>query len=99
MKHANPKFNMVQDPSGRIPDDEPVFLLRGRDLLAPQLVIEWAERFQELGGDPSRAKIARDHAFKMYKWQEEHERKYPDGTVLSAITEKDCGDEQFTRVE
>lgn len=76
---------MVQDPSGRIPEDEPVFLLRGRDLLSVQLVLEWAKRYGELGGDPARVKVVRDHAQKMQEWQNNVELKYPDGTTVKRI--------------
>ena len=29
MKHARDDYNRIQDPAGKIPEDEPVFLLRG----------------------------------------------------------------------
>lgn len=44
MKHARPDYNRIQDPAGLIPEDEPVFLLRGQDVLAPSLVKDWAIR-------------------------------------------------------
>lgn len=31
MKHGREDYNRIQDPSGKIPEDEPVFLLRGSD--------------------------------------------------------------------
>lgn len=38
MKHARPDYDRIQDPAGIIPEDEPVFLLRGQDrYAAPQL--------------------------------------------------------------
>ena len=44
MLHQKEKYNLdCQCSSGRIPDDEPVFLLRGSDPLAPILVRAWAD--------------------------------------------------------
>lgn len=34
MIHVRTDYQRIQDPSGRIPDDEPVFLLRAQDSLA-----------------------------------------------------------------
>lgn len=31
MKHAREDYNRIQDPSGKIPEDEPVMLFRGQD--------------------------------------------------------------------
>lgn len=61
MKHARPDYNRIQDPLGLIPEDEPVFLLRGKDILTPTALEAWiaaAETANELGyvertnGDP-----------------------------------------------
>ena len=38
MLHARPDYNRIQDPAGLIPEDEPVFLLRGQDQLAWHVV-------------------------------------------------------------
>lgn len=38
MKHAREDYNRIQDPAGLIPEDEPVFLLRGQDRLAWHVV-------------------------------------------------------------
>lgn len=42
MKHSRPDYNRIQDPLGRIPRDEPVFLLRGQDQLAADVVRYYA---------------------------------------------------------
>jgi hypothetical protein len=34
MKHGRPDYEQIQDPSGKIPVDEPVFLIRAQDVLA-----------------------------------------------------------------
>lgn len=38
MIHARDDYNRIQDPAGKIPADEPVFLLRAQDALACQAV-------------------------------------------------------------
>jgi len=47
MKHARQDYNRIQDSEGLIPEDEPVFLLRGQDTVAPGVVRFWAS-----GGRP-----------------------------------------------
>jgi hypothetical protein len=42
MKHARRDYNRIQDPAAQIPADEPVFLLRGQDPLAPSVVRNYA---------------------------------------------------------
>ncbi len=74
MKHAHEKFDAVQDTSGRIPVDEPVFLLRGQDQFAPNLVRLWSAMVQLEGNS--------ELAARAYKWADEMERwpvtKLPD---------------------
>lgn len=57
---------------GRSADDEPVFILTGRDPVAAAVVLEWADRREALGLNTpeERAKIAeaRAHAFRMHAW-------------------------------
>ncbi|MCG7932122.1 MAG: hypothetical protein N0E44_18990 [Candidatus Thiodiazotropha lotti] len=38
MKHARSDYNRIQDPDRKIPDDEPVFLLRAQDKYAAEVV-------------------------------------------------------------
>lgn len=38
MRHARPDYNRFQDPAGKVPDDEPVFLLRAQDPDAAEAV-------------------------------------------------------------
>lgn len=80
MKHAREDYNRIQDPAGLIPVDEPVFLLRGQDILAPDLLVEWADRLEEAAGMRSHemAKMVRKQAEAMRIWQEEHKSKIPD---------------------
>lgn len=58
--------------------DEPVFVLRASDVLAPEVVSLWAHR-AEAGGTPkSKVRKARMLAARMLNWQAEHGAKHPD---------------------
>jgi len=69
MKHARKDYDRIQDPEGKIPKDEPVFLLRGQDIAAPSTVDRWAELNILHGGDPFLSSYAFDQANKMREWQ------------------------------
>jgi hypothetical protein len=42
MRHSRSDYNRIQDPEKKIPDDEPVFLLRGQDKLAAPILRMYA---------------------------------------------------------
>lgn len=58
-----------------IPDDEPVFLLRGQDTFAADTVRHWAREVEDHGGSPEIVRVARDHADRMDTWTK---KKLPD---------------------
>lgn len=58
-----------------IPDDEPVFLLRGQDRFAARAVFFWADMVAEDGGDPEIVWVVKEHAEKMVAWPK---KKTPD---------------------
>lgn len=78
MLHAREDYNRFQDPLNLIQKDEPVFLLRGQDILAPELLLRWAAKLRLKGGDPHMARIVEDHAQKMIQWQVSNANKIPD---------------------
>lgn len=78
MIHARDDYNRIQDPEGRIPDNEPVFLIRGQDVVAPDVVEFWATKAHEAGVDSRMVEAARKHASRMRRWQAEHGSKIPD---------------------
>lgn len=51
-----------------IPDDEPVFLIRGQDNVAGATVRAWADMAASNGADEDILRIAREHAAKMDAW-------------------------------
>ena len=74
MIHARDDYNRVQDPAGLIPEDEPVFLLRGQDQLACLAVAFYAELCEQHQA-PEIAAKARSHAARMAAWPK---KKVPD---------------------
>lgn len=79
MIHASEDYNdRIQDKEHKIPEDEPVFLLRGQDVLAPSLLLDWASRLRSIGGDPDLVDLVRVQAQRMVQWQNEHGCKIPD---------------------
>jgi hypothetical protein len=75
MKHARADYDRIQDPIGKIPADEPVFLLRGQDKYAAQAVEYYARLVRLGGGDRKIATLADAHAERMRQWPV---HKFPD---------------------
>jgi len=63
---------------GKAADDEPVFILRAKDRLAPGTVEAWAGRLQELAEDSPKAAEALQLAAEMRRWQSKNGAKTPD---------------------
>lgn len=60
--------------------DEPMYVLLGRDHLAPELVRAWAWEYLRNGGrDAAKAQEALDCAAAMEKWRHEHVSPKPPG--------------------
>ena len=80
MIHARKDYQCIQDTTGgtNIASDEPVFLLRAKDSIAPDIVRIWAFKLRDMDGDMDTVNKVLDHADKMAKWQVENERKLPD---------------------
>jgi len=78
MIHARDDFNRIQDPAGKIGEDEPVFLIRAKDQASAGTVRAWAELHKAAGGDPLLSQLAYDHADLMEEWQEQHGKKAAD---------------------
>jgi len=70
MKHLREDYNQrIQDNANLIPQDEPVFLLRGKDIFTPGLMLDWAKQLRLAGGDPALARLVEDGAQEMIVWQ------------------------------
>lgn len=68
----------IIDIDNKIPEDEPVFLLRGQDQFAPELLLLYASRLRLSNCDPKMARNVEDHAQSMITWQKTHGSKLPD---------------------
>ncbi len=68
MIHAREDYDHFQDPKGKIPADEPVFLLRGQDQHAPATLRFWADAVEASGGDPDIVVHTRAQADAMEAW-------------------------------
>lgn len=78
MKHARGDYNRIQDPEGLIPENEPVFLIRGQDLAAPETLRQYAIQAHRMGAGPELIEATLDQALLMEEWQRNHARKTPD---------------------
>lgn len=78
MKHAREDYNRIQDPAGLIPADEPVFLIRAKDQVGPDVVERWANFAEHVGASAEIVAKARTHAETMRAWQRTHGKQVPD---------------------
>jgi hypothetical protein len=78
VKHAREDYGRIQDPVGLIPEDEPVFLLRAQDIVAPFAVDAWADKAEQRGAAPEIVEKAREQARRMRQWGTDRGAKLPD---------------------
>ena len=78
MKHAREDYNRIQDPEGKIPEAEPVFLIRGQDVVGPDTVLQWAALAEAHGASVEIVQSAREQAIRMMDWQRLNVQKIPD---------------------
>jgi hypothetical protein len=64
-----------RDAHKKLKPGEPHFTLRGQDMLAPGIVLEWAKRAEAMGVDAGMIKEARAVAEAMQRWPKQ---KRPD---------------------
>lgn len=81
MLHARGDYARIQDPSNKIPNDEPVFLLRAQDKTAAEVVRHWVRLNKrlliedrkagvvDLAGRKKAIALAEAHAFRMDDWE------------------------------
>lgn len=75
MIHARPDYDPIQDPRGLIPDDEPVFLIRGQDEFAIQTLVFYHGLCTDAGLE---APLVAAQIERMKAWPV---RKTPDGPL------------------
>lgn len=81
MKHARADYNRrIQDSENKIPEDMPVFLIIGSDVVGPSSVENWANEAEAIGASEHIVAAARQQAKEMRIYQEHHPElvKVPD---------------------
>lgn len=68
MRHARADYDRIQDPAELIPEDEPVFLIRGQDEVGAAAVRAWANLHRINGGSDHVYLLAMKQADKMEAW-------------------------------
>lgn len=58
--------------------DEPIFVLRAQDKLAPEIVLQWADQAARSGASPDKIREAIKLADEMIEWQGKNNCKIPD---------------------
>lgn len=78
MKFTRDDYNKrIVDKAKKIPEDEPVFLLRAQDKYAPSTLRFYAKLLEE-DGNTEMAEELRAHARNMIVWQKSVKVKAPD---------------------
>ncbi|HEY4787618.1 MAG TPA: hypothetical protein VIH57_16285 [Bacteroidales bacterium] len=78
MRFTREDYNKrIIDKEGKIPEDEPVFLLRAQDKYAPSTLRFYARLLEE-DGNIEMAEELRNHARQMIVWQKSVKVKSPD---------------------
>jgi len=75
MKHARKDYDRIQDPENKIPENEPVLLLRAQDELAADVAAIWAALYELRYGKDEIADLVKEQAHKMKLWPK---KKKPD---------------------
>lgn len=77
MRHARSDYDRIQDPAGIIAEDEPVFLIRGTDVVGPEAIKAWAYLAASQGASDDIVNTAILQAEKMKEWQKVNGCKIP----------------------
>lgn len=77
MKHARPDYqDRIVDLAGKIPDDEPVLLIRGQDVCALDALDAWVASAYRHGASGLEHVLL--HRQAIVDWQQHHAVKVPD---------------------
>lgn len=68
MIHAREDYNRIQDPAGKIPEDEPVFIIRAQDIIGATVLRFWADENDRVGGNVDASRLAREQSDRMDAW-------------------------------
>lgn len=84
MKHARADYDRIQDPLGKIPKDEPVFLLRASDKLMPMMLEAYIKGLREIGAHPDLIALTKSHLDFVIEYQKANPPKVPDLSTKNA---------------
>jgi hypothetical protein len=84
MIHARDDYDRIQDPANKIPDQEPVMLFRGQDVLAPVVLAFYADLLKQHHAQPEMIAAVLQQEREMRKWQRMNRCKLPDMPVENA---------------
>jgi len=88
MLHARQDYNRrIQDSENLIPDGEPVFLLRGQDVHAVDILERYVTLVKREGADHDKTIVSNclGHIAAIKKWQEENGSKNPDMCTSDSV--------------
>lgn len=69
------KFGVVLDQRSKLGADEPVFVIRGRDIVAEHAIYSYAELAEKAGADGTFVQSVRHAAASISMWQSQHPDK------------------------
>jgi hypothetical protein len=73
MKHARTDYDgRIVDTAGEIPDDEPVFIIRGHDPAAKFALAAYVNAARDFGVDHEHLVALNEHAIRMREWERQH---------------------------
>lgn len=84
MLHARKDYNRIQDPENKIGKDEPVFIVRAKDVFSTKAMEAWADavlfegNLQSNKGLKEMAAMIYEHIGKTIKWQNQNSCRNPD---------------------
>ena len=85
MKHSRDDYqNSIVDLTGKIPDDEPCFLIRAQDKAGAGAVRSWAQLAEQCGASSEVVRAAMAHADEMEAWPV---KKVPDVPTAAELEE------------
>lgn len=99
MRHARSDYDRIQDPQGKIPADEPVFLIRGQDVVAPLVVAYWADTAERYGVAPEVVHMVREWAQEISDYQQRMGFKVADVPETSIRDFEDWWAEKYSNTD
>jgi hypothetical protein len=78
MVHARTDYNRIQDPAGKIGEDEPVMLFRAQDALMPAVAAFYADLLRQHRSAQHMIDTTLAHEQRIRQWQRMNGCKLPD---------------------